>query len=578
MMTRRFAIHDQAKSLIQEGKAAAREGRRGTARRNLLEATRLDPLSEEAWLWLAAIAATPEETLNLLQRVIVLNPANQRARSGIAAVERRLAKAKLAEAKPAKRGASSSVPSPAVSALFRREPPPLGDREQVAPGWDDLRTAASRPQPASVSAAAPSSAVSTPAKPASPAAKPLQRVNVYRLLVIVLILAAIVGLILLALLVSGVVPALALQSGLPNAAAASGPGVAAVATPPVIAPLPMRRSSLVPVATPTDDERLATLMGLLAVPWDRQDWPRVLELIRQSRARDDSLAQEKAFSAQMNWALALVSQANIEEALPHFAAARAIRPDDLRVTGEQFKAENYLAGQHAMAARDWPAAITALTRVIAVDADYLIVRQLLAEAFWQQGQADEGAGQLTEAAAAYRQALAAEPGRVEVRTQLAHVTQLLTPPTPTPTVTPTPGPERWIEVDLSEQRLRAYEGERIVLDVLVSTGLPRTPTVTGKFRVWAKMVKTNMEGGDPALNNYYNLKNVPYVMYFHNDYGLHGTYWHNDFGRPHSHGCVNMRTEDAKWLFGWTSPRMPKGKTTLYSTEQNPGTWVVVHQ
>lgn len=577
-MTGEFTLHDQAQSLIQEGKAAARKGKRGTARRHLLEATRLDPLNEEAWLWLAAVAATPDETLHLLQRVIALNSENQQARAGIAAAKR-----DLAEAGPSKRGASLSAPPPTDDVSFRREPPPHSDREPVAPGWDDVREVARQPQPADVTPAvatspASSSAIPTPAKPTGARAKSLRRINIYRLLVIVLILAAIVGLILLLLLVSGVVPALALQSGLPNVAAASGPGVAAVATPPVRAPLPMRRSSLVPVATPMDEERLATLMDLLAVPWDRQDWPRVLELIRQSRARDDPLAQEKAFSAQMNWALAQVSLANVAEALPHFAAARAIRPGDLRAIGEQFKAENYLAGQRAMAERDWPAAISTLTRIMAVDADYLIVRRLLGEAFWQQGRTDEAAGQLAEAAAAYRQAIAAEPGRVEARTQLAHVTKLLTPPTPTPTVTPTPGPERWIEVDLSEQRLRAYEGDKVVLDVLVSTGLPRTPTINGTFRIWVKMVMTDMEGGDPALNNYYNLKDVPYVMYFHNDYGLHGTYWHNDFGRAHSHGCVNMRIEDAKWLFDWTSPRMPKGKTTAYSTEQNPGTRVVVHQ
>ncbi|NIV94533.1 L,D-transpeptidase family protein, partial [candidate division KSB1 bacterium] len=36
---------------------------------------------------------------------------------------------------------------------------------------------------------------------------------------------------------------------------------------------------------------------------------------------------------------------------------------------------------------------------------------------------------------------------------------------------------------------------------------------------------------------------------------LHGTYWHNNFGWPMSRGCVNLRTEDAKWLFRWTVPK-----------------------
>jgi len=267
----------------------------------------------------------------------------------------------------------------------------------------------------------------------------------------------------------------------------------------------------------------------------------------------------------------------LNRALPHFEAALAVHPGDMRALGAQDKAQNYLAGQQAMADKDWPTAIRMFTRVLAVDAGYLHVRQMLSESYWQQGRTVEQAGRLTEAATDYREALAADPNRQDVRAQLAYVTRLLTPPTPTPTVTPTPGPEKWIDVDLSEQRLRAYEGNKIVLNVLVSTGLSRTPTVQGTFHIWVKMLKTDMVGGDPALHNYYNLKNVPYVMYFYKDYGLHGTFWHNNFGHPMSHGCVNLRTENAKWLFNWASPQMPKGKTTVYATAQSPGTRVVVH-
>jgi len=135
-------------------------------------------------------------------------------------------------------------------------------------------------------------------------------------------------------------------------------------------------------------------------------------------------------------------------------------------------------------------------------------------------------------------------------------------PTPTPTNTPSPTPtaaasrafhpppqvqanERWILVDLSEQRLYALEGERLVREFVVSTGRWPTVTVTGTFRIWAKLKSTDMSG--PG----YYLPNVPYTMYFYQDYGIHGTYWHNNFGVPMSHGCVNMRTEDARWLFYW---------------------------
>lgn len=54
-----------------------------------------------------------------------------------------------------------------------------------------------------------------------------------------------------------------------------------------------------------------------------------------------------------------------------------------------------------------------------------------------------------------------------------------------------------------------------------------------------------------AGDDEYFLPAVPYVMYFHGNYGLHGTYWHNNFGQPMSHGCVNLPTDAAQWLFNW---------------------------
>jgi len=141
--------------------------------------------------------------------------------------------------------------------------------------------------------------------------------------------------------------------------------------------------------------------------------------------------------------------------------------------------------------------------------------------------------------------------------------------TPTPTITPTPLPtkapntypsyirpvlppgvypdERWFDINLSTQRMHAYDGHKLVKTFVVSTGLPATPTVTGRFRIYVKYTSTLMAG--PG----YYLPNVPWTMYFYNGYGIHGTYWHNNFGYPMSHGCINMRNEDAKWAFYFAS-------------------------
>jgi lipoprotein-anchoring transpeptidase ErfK/SrfK len=105
----------------------------------------------------------------------------------------------------------------------------------------------------------------------------------------------------------------------------------------------------------------------------------------------------------------------------------------------------------------------------------------------------------------------------------------------------------WIDVDLSQQRVYAYEGDTAVNSFIVSTGTWQTPTVTGQYKVWIKLKSTTMAG--PG----YYLPNVPWVMYFYKGYGLHGTYWHNNFGTPMSHGCVNLTIPDAEWLYNFSS-------------------------
>lgn len=105
--------------------------------------------------------------------------------------------------------------------------------------------------------------------------------------------------------------------------------------------------------------------------------------------------------------------------------------------------------------------------------------------------------------------------------------------------------ERWVDVDLAAQLVRAYEGDTLVNTFVVSTGTSRTPTVTGQFNIWIKLRTDDMSG--PG----YYLRDVPFVMYFYKGYGLHGTYWHNNFGTPMSHGCVNLTIEDSEWLYNF---------------------------
>jgi hypothetical protein len=108
----------------------------------------------------------------------------------------------------------------------------------------------------------------------------------------------------------------------------------------------------------------------------------------------------------------------------------------------------------------------------------------------------------------------------------------------------------WIDIDLFEQTLAAYVGDRMVYATLVSSGLRGWNTPTGLFQVWLRVTTGKMSGayGRP---DYYVLEDVPWSLYFNRDIALHGAYWHDSFGYPHSHGCVNLAPLDAKWLFEW---------------------------
>ncbi len=108
--------------------------------------------------------------------------------------------------------------------------------------------------------------------------------------------------------------------------------------------------------------------------------------------------------------------------------------------------------------------------------------------------------------------------------------------------------EKHIYVDLNSQELYAYQGSKLFMETPISSG-KWNPTPVGNFNIWEKLVSTRMAGGEGA--DAYDLPNVPYVMYFYHDFGLHGAYWHNNFGHEMSHGCVNMRIVDAKDLYNW---------------------------
>ncbi|NVB41549.1 L,D-transpeptidase [Pseudenhygromyxa sp. WMMC2535] len=118
--------------------------------------------------------------------------------------------------------------------------------------------------------------------------------------------------------------------------------------------------------------------------------------------------------------------------------------------------------------------------------------------------------------------------------------------------------ERWIHVDLSEQTLVAYIGDTPVFATIVSTGKEPGMTPVGVHRVQSKFIVTSMRD-QPVEEEAYSIEDVPWTQYFSNSVALHGAFWHGGFGLVRSHGCVNLSPADARWLFGFTEPKLPEG-------------------
>ncbi len=143
------------------------------------------------------------------------------------------------------------------------------------------------------------------------------------------------------------------------------------------------------------------------------------------------------------------------------------------------------------------------------------------------------------------------------------------------------GNRKWIDISINQQSLVAYVGRRPVYATLVSTGRgglgdPETEhaTVRGTFMIHAKHVTSTMDGDDDRSDSF-NLRDVPFVQYFHKGFALHGTYWHDDFGKIRSHGCVNLSPIDSAWLFEWTDPAVPPDWHGYLNKDR--GTVVFIH-
>lgn len=135
--------------------------------------------------------------------------------------------------------------------------------------------------------------------------------------------------------------------------------------------------------------------------------------------------------------------------------------------------------------------------------------------------------------------------------------------------------EYWIDVDLSTKVLTLFEYDKPIFATYVATGKPANPTITGTYRVWYKLLKKRMRGGPPVADHYYDLPNVPWVLFYKGGFSIHGTYWHDKFGTQQSAGCTNVTQGDGEFIFSKTLPLLSDNQGAIFSSDTNPGT--VIH-
>jgi hypothetical protein len=134
--------------------------------------------------------------------------------------------------------------------------------------------------------------------------------------------------------------------------------------------------------------------------------------------------------------------------------------------------------------------------------------------------------------------------------------------------------DKWLRINIPDQWLTCLEGKRPVFGTRISSGVYGLGTPLGEFRILYQRHTQRMIGG--GADDRYDLPGVPFPVYFTwSGVAIHGTYWHNDYGRRHSHGCVNVTSKAARWIFRWVEPHVPYSVHTLRSP-QREGTRVVV--
>ena len=337
-----------------------------------------------------------------------------------------------------------------------------------------------------------------------------------------------------------------------------------------------------PTSTPTTEEQVAILLAESDQAWRATDLGRAIVALAKAEAlqpdRQETL--DRLFVTHATLGLKLATEGRLQEAVSHVDIALGLRPAHPLAQEAREMAQGYLDGISYFDQGDWGTAITHLEKLYRADPDYQEVRYLLHQAHYLRGITFQELGLLREAKLEYERAVEVLPGPSLAKAQLHEVVYLLTPPTPTPTFTPTstptptptftptvtptptatPIPPKKIVVDISEQRLRAYEGGALKWDFICSTGRAGNNTRRGTFQVLDKI--PNAWGGTWGIW-------MPYWLGIYwagsTENGFHGLARLSNgtvlsksvLGRPATNGCIMLSDEDARALYQWAEIGTP---------------------
>ncbi|NLE76967.1 MAG: L,D-transpeptidase family protein [Chloroflexi bacterium] len=461
------------------------------------------PDCTEAWVWLAALSDNTWEAVASLSRALELEPRHHLARAGLRWAQERLDSGE--SMKP--------MEAPFARRLLARAP--------------------QTPPPA------PTPEAAQPSAPAEPAPHRPQRSGWLGRGALVLGTAVLLGIVVLL--------------GNPLTANHNDPSIGPVpvaTTPAPPAPLP-------PTPTPPASQWALQQQSAAQEAGQGGRWAEAIPLWEELVAMNpaDALARESLLQAYLQQARTLVSQGLLDEALLYVDRAMAVRPNDERVQRERLAAQLYMEGMQNHQAADWAAAAQALQRVFDIDPAYRDVGDMLFSAYFNLGLAQRAAGEQEAARGAFGDALRIQPESAEAQASYEEMVIALIP-----TPSPTPGPDKRIEVDISEQRFYAYEDDVLIHNFIASTGSNASPTAPGNYSVLDKIPM--------AYASTWNLQ-MPYWMGIYWSGGLENgihalpilssgqLLWDGYLGQRVSFGCVILSTEAAEIIYNWADVGTP---------------------